>query len=216
MKTLEFIAKKHHLDLKAPSPIEIPNMGRNNLPELFAELGFKVGLEMGAEAGRYAEVLCKGNPEGKLYCVDAWETYPGYREHVSQSQLGEIYESAKKRLSPFNCELIKAFSIDAVKNFTDGSLDYVYIDGNHEYGFTIQDLNIWSKKVRPGGIIAGHDYTRPTGHSLDKCEVVQAVKDFTKTHNISPWFVIGSNEKIPGQIRDHSRSYMWVIAESKN
>jgi hypothetical protein len=99
MKTLEFIAKKYHLDLKASSPIEILNMGRNNLPELFAELGFKVGLEMGAEAGRYAEVLCKGNPEGKLYCVDAWKAYPGYREHVSQSQLDEIYESAKKRLS---------------------------------------------------------------------------------------------------------------------
>mmetsp|Transcript_14345 Transcript_14345/g.22249 ORF Transcript_14345/g.22249 Transcript_14345/m.22249 type:complete len:103 (-) Transcript_14345:59-367(-) len=48
---------------------------------------------------------------------------------------------------------------DALHHFTDGFFDMVYIDG---YAHTGQDagktLVKWIQKVRPGGILAGHDY----------------------------------------------------------
>lgn len=207
METLDYILSKYNLDPNLPSPIEIPDMGRDNLAGLFAELGFTKGLEMGTERGLYAEVLCKANPKLKLYCVDAWTAYKGYREHVTQALIDEIYADAQKRLSPYNCELIKAFSKDAAKDFVDGSLDFVYLDGNHEYDFVKEDLSLWTKKVRPGGIFAGHDYVLPRNVNFG---VIPAVNEFTKSGNIAPWFLIGSRAKVPGQIRDNSRSYMWV------
>ena len=45
MNTLDFLIKKYKLDLSTSSPIKIPNMGRNILPEWFHELDFKIGIE---------------------------------------------------------------------------------------------------------------------------------------------------------------------------
>lgn len=204
MDTLKFIALKYKLDLKGSSPIEIPNMGRNNLARLFAELGFKTGAEIGTERGYYAQVLCKANPHLKLFCIDAWTEIPGYRTHVKQGELDEIYKEAISRLSPFNCVLIKSFSNDAVNNFKNESLDFIYIDANHSYDAVTADLKLWSKKVKKGGIISGHDYARNTR------EVVRAVKDFTESNKILPWFTVGTEARVPNEIRDLTRSFMWV------
>ena len=40
----------------------------------------------------------------------------------------------------------------------DGDLDWVFIDANHNYDYVRADIAAWTPKVRPGGIIAGHDY----------------------------------------------------------
>lgn len=39
----------------------------------------------------------------------------------------------------------------------DLPLDLVFIDGNHEFGWVMQDLESWVPKVRPGGLILLHD-----------------------------------------------------------
>jgi predicted O-methyltransferase YrrM len=38
------------------------------------------------------------------------------------------------------------------------NLAAVYIDGDHRFEFVKQDISAWLPKVRPGGILAGHDY----------------------------------------------------------
>ena len=48
--------------------------------------------------------------------------------------------------------------MDAVKDFADGSLDFVYIDGHHGFKYVAEDIWEWHKKVKKGGIVAGHDY----------------------------------------------------------
>ena len=37
------------------------------------------------------------------------------------------------------------------------SVDLVYIDGDHETASTVKDIRNYAPKVRPGGVIAGHD-----------------------------------------------------------
>lgn len=41
--------------------------------------------------------------------------------------------------------------MDAVGEIEDGSLDFVFIDGNHSFEAVREDLMHWSRKVRPGG-----------------------------------------------------------------
>jgi len=209
MDTLEYILNKYNLVPDNHGHTEIPNMGRDNLADLFAGLGFTSGAEVGVEQGLFSEVLCKGIPELKLYCVDAWLAYPGYRDHVSQERLDTFFENTKERLSPYNVEFIKKYSMEAVKDIPDESLDFVYIDANHELPWVIDDIYHWDKKVKPGGIISGHDYYE-SKRTYTKCHVKYAVDCYVRAFRIKPSFIIGAQAKIPGTIRDNSRSWMWV------
>ena len=208
MNTLEYVINKYNLKPNHP-PTEIGNMGRDNLPELFNELGFVEGVEMGVERGVYAEILCKGIPDLHLYCVDSWLAYSGYREHVSQSKMDRFFEQTKERLAPYNVTYVRKLSVDAAKDFEDNSLDFVYIDGNHQFPYIADDLFIWSQKVRPGGIVSGHDYVGSTRFH-NQCHVMHVLNAFTQSYKIRPWFIVGTKEKYEGEIRDKSRSWFYV------
>jgi hypothetical protein len=87
-----------------------------------------------------------------LYCIDPWELDKGYEEYWAdeQSKLDELYEETKKRLSGYNCEIIRKTSMEAVKDFEPNSLDFVYIDANHHFDYVVNDIIEWEKIVRPG------------------------------------------------------------------
>jgi len=213
LATLDFIQKKYNLDINQPPPIEIPNIGRNDLAALFAELGFKVGAEIGVETGAYSEILCKANPGLKLHCVDCWKTYKGYRDHVDQQRLDALYEEAKERLAPYDCIIHRYFSNSYVNFVRDNSLDFVYIDANHEIPWVMDDICLWIKKVRDGGIISGHDYYESTWNRRTKCHVLYAVQCYTKALRVKPWFIAGTKAMPEGVTRDRSRSWFWVKRE---
>lgn len=130
---------------------------RKDLAKYFAELGYELGAEIGVLSGSYAAELCKQNPSLHLICVDMWDLnpsrYKGFRERK--------YEQAVQTLEPYNCHLLKGFSLDMVQYFTNESLDFVYIDANHHFDHVMQDIIQWGRRVRKGGIIAGDDYSAP-------------------------------------------------------
>lgn len=152
---------------------------RIELAEYFKEMDFKVGAEVGVWDGRYAEILCQKNPGVKLYAIDSWQPYEGYRDHKHKNRIASAYELAKERLAPFNVTVIKKFSMDAVADFEDGFFDFVFIDGNHYYDWVRDDIREWTKKVRIGGIVSGHDYYQtPSGN----VGVITAVDEYVKEH----------------------------------
>ena len=152
---------------------------RTELAKYFNELGFKIGAEVGVCYGYYSEVLFQNIPGLKLYAIDSWDMYEKYRDFKTAETYIKVYSDAKEKLAPYNCELIKKLSMDAVTDFADESLDFVYLDGNHSYDFVKDDIREWAKKVRKGGIVAGHDYyiTRAGNHG-----VINAVDEYVKAH----------------------------------
>jgi hypothetical protein len=191
-------------------PVEIPNIGRNGLADLFHELSFKTGVEVGVRDGEYSEILCKANPDVKLYGVDPYEYHKGYRDITRQSTFDRNWNIAHDRLRPFSkYEFIRDYSDNVVHDFADSTLDFVYLDGDHCFESITNDLALWIPKIRKGGIIAGHDYVKHKGPS--KIHVYQAVNGYTDAYQIKPWFVLGLKEITDGVIRDESRSFMWVI-----
>ena len=185
--TLDYIARKFRLDLSQKPPIVILEATRQVMAETLAELNFKAGAEIGVAQGHHARELCKRNPGLKLYCVDIWQPYPGYNEY--QDRIVRYHREAQVRLAPFDCRFIQKFSMDAVDDFKDGSLDFVYIDGAHDFKNVAMDICEWSKKVRIGGIVFGHDYKRSfdRGYTIQVKDVVQA---YMYSHEIRPWFVL--------------------------
>ena len=70
-------------------PFEIPDCSRDDLPELFLQLGFKVGVEIGVFRGDYTEVLARSGL--KIYGVDPWAVYKGYSHDGRQGWCDKLY-----------------------------------------------------------------------------------------------------------------------------
>jgi predicted O-methyltransferase YrrM len=210
MSTLDYIMRKWSLAPAVTMPIEIGNVGREDLATLFAELKFKTGVEVGTEQGIYAETLCRANPSVTLFCVDAWESYEGHRQNASQARHDGFYADTVQRLSGYNAHCIKGMSVETSERFADGSLDFVYIDANHDLPHVIADLAAWVPKVRRGGIVSGHDFCRRKGSGSAQMAVMEALYAWTHTYQIAPWFVLGRKDARAGEKRDRVRSWMWV------
>ena len=150
--TLQYIKDKFHI----PNPGRrtlIPNYGREDLVKLFSELGFTIGVEVGTEKGIFARKILDANPNLKLFCVDPWLKTEDYLEERRNGLHERNYKQALERTTGFDCTLIKKPSMEAVKDFANNSLDFVYIDGDHSLPAVINDIHQWIKKVKVGGIL---------------------------------------------------------------
>jgi predicted O-methyltransferase YrrM len=214
MTTLEQFSTKFGIDLNQKSPIKVINVTRTLMAQFFHELDFKVGAEIGVAQGWYSEILARENPQAKLYSIDVWENHEGYNEYTDR--IDKYYEQAKARLAPYNCELVKKYSMDAVKDFADNSLDFVFIDGAHDFKNVAMDIFEWSKKVKPGGIVYGHDYKRwPIGRYIDRryrVEVKDTVQAYMYAKRINPWFALENTIPDPKFGRDNP-CFMFVRKE---
>lgn len=198
--TLDYIVKKYNVDLKLPSPIWLNFNRLIDLPQLFKELDFKVGAEIGVLEGQFSEILCQRLPQTKIYSIDPWVHYPVYKNFRKEYMYEPLYQKAKERLSQYpNNEIIRKPSFEAVKDFEDGSLDFVFIDADHRFQFITNDIAEWTPKVKKGGIISGHDFGRAA--SKDFVHVRFVVPAWCTAYHIHPWFVLEAPQQ---------RSWMWV------
>lgn len=55
-------------------------------------------------------------------------------------------------------ELIQKTSEEAVADFEDESIDFIWIDGNHDYEPVLLDITLWLPKLKKGAFMGGHDY----------------------------------------------------------
>ncbi len=179
MNSLKYIIRRYKIDSNVVSPVVLPR-SRDDLALLFKELNFKKGAEIGVERGIYSEALCKANSDLKLYCIDPWKDYEEYTEGKDQRWYSDNYIIAKKRLKLYNCEIIKKSSMSAIKDFAPDSLDFVFIDANHSFDYALEDISGWSKIVKKGGIISGHDYKDNKNMHPG---VFKAVDLYVKEHN---------------------------------
>lgn len=212
MDTFTYILQKYNLRHRREFFLEIPNMGRDQLAQLFGELGFTTGVEIGVDRGAYSEVLCKANPTLHLYSIDPWKATvydPDFAAvNEKQSFFDGCYAEAKKRLTPYNCTIVRKTSMEALVDVADNSLDFVYIDGNHDFVNFTNDLHYWLKKIRVGGIISGHDYAYFSYRKFN--HVKRVIEAYFRCYRMIPYFVVGAFTCDPGMIRDRYRSWFWV------
>lgn len=191
-------------------PADIPDCSRDDLPQFFLDQGYKVGVEVGVYKGEYLEKIAKSGI--KVYGVDPWREYGDFHHSRGQKRLDEQFEHTQRVVASYpNCSLIRKTSMEAVEDFEDNSLDFVYIDANHGLRYIVEDLWEWSKKVRSGGVISGHDYAL-TKDAKDRYSyhVKYGVDAFVRARGIENFWVLGSRFDVPGEVRDDCRSFMWI------
>lgn len=139
--------------------------------------GFTTGVEIGVGFGGHCQSLLEYRGIDALTGVDPYTTsdHDDATNALSQQELDRVHDLALDRLARFGrrFELLRKPSLQAASRFANGSLDFVYLDGDQRFDAVGADLGAWFNKVREGGIIAGHDYDNP-----DMPDVQQAVDGF--------------------------------------
>lgn len=159
------------------------------LISIFNKFEYKLGAEIGVWRGAYSKAICQSDPELKLYAIDKWQD-----EMVNGKPMSFWHRDAVRRLEPYNCQIIQDSSENAVKRFNDESLDFVFIDSDHDSKSVTEDIKKWSKKVREGGIVSGHDYYNGKHPDFDgsirNYEIENIVNGWIERNNIDHLFVL--------------------------
>ena len=118
-------------------------------------------VEVGVHCGKNAYRILNICRPQHLFLVDPWDKTIEDPNHVQNTDL-KVQRDNEDCVRMFfenkdNVTIIKNWSLDAADLFNDEDIDFVYIDGDHSEEAVYQDLCKWSNKVRPGGLIAGHD-----------------------------------------------------------
>lgn len=185
----DFLIRKFQISerrLRGPMPIELRDFHRDDLAKLYTELGFTKGAEIGVAEGHYSEVLLKANPDLELFLVDPWRRYDGNPWSHSQEHQDFSFNETRRKTAGYNVKFMQDFSMNAVREVAENSLDFAYIDGHHGFDWVMQDLIEWSKRVRSGGIVSGDDYYHFKRHWAG---VVEAVNAYTQAHQVGLWFL---------------------------
>lgn len=121
-------------------------------------------VEVGTWKGATARIFRGLFPQAYLYLVDPWNPNSEYLEKGGPYSLdAEAYEACYQQVSKFfgkdpQVSIIRKSSLEGAKEIPDG-IDLVFIDADHSYEHVKQDIKIWEKKVRKGGLLTGHDFS---------------------------------------------------------
>jgi hypothetical protein len=120
-------------------------------------------LEIGAFYG--ANILSVSKTYGlhnlsKLYCVDPWEDYNDYPEYKNEQST--IYKSfidnIEKSGEKDKIIIKRGYSNNEIPKFDDEFFDIIYIDGNHEPEYVLEDAVLSFRKLKKNGIMIFDDY----------------------------------------------------------
>ena len=120
-------------------------------------------LEIGAFYGANILSVAKSyglHNDSKLYCIDPWEDYEEYPEYKNQqssiynSFINNIENSGVKNKIIIN----RGYSNNEIPKFQDNFFDIIYIDGNHEPEYVLEDAVLSFRKLKIGGIMIFDDY----------------------------------------------------------
>lgn len=134
-----------------------------DIPEIIKDIENPVGLEIGTAEGITTKHLLSNIPSLKLYGVDPYPIYIDW--DGNRPDWEGNYKKYRENTKPYEDRLthISKTSDDAAADFEDESLDFIFIDGLHTYEQVLKDCKNYYPKLKRGGYLIGHDYTRIEG-----------------------------------------------------
>lgn len=178
-----------------------------NLVEIIKTVPSAVVVEIGVARGETAAKILSCENVVFYYGVDPYELYEkaptnryecGYLDlkmvkvPVSDGTMESLKKDCLENLKVYKgrYKLIEKYSHEALDD-VPVAIDVLYIDGNHQYEYVMDDLKLWYPKVRSGGLVLGDDYNFSGGPVTNgfggkiACEVDRACEDFCKQQNLT-------------------------------
>ena len=163
-----------------------------DIPNMIKDFKNPVGIEIGTDAGTSTVHLLESIPDLTLHGIDPYTPYTdwggnpctGWHE-AKVTDGNESYDLFMKKLEPYANRYThhRKTSDDALADFEDESMDFIFIDGLHTYKQVLTDCKNYYPKLKKGGMFCGHDFTNIK-------EVNDAVMEFAKLIGIKEIKVI--------------------------
>lgn len=134
--------------------------------------------ELGVDKGGFSQKILEINQPVKLHLIDVWATeryHAGLRNVVEKRFSNEIVKES--------VIIHQGFSIDFADQFPNNYFDWIYIDTDHSYQTTKNELMSYKDKIKPGGFFAGHDFAKGNMVKQLRYGVIEAVYEFCFNEN---------------------------------
>ena len=134
----------------------------------------EVGAYLGKSTAYLAGAIADSGKRITFHAIDTFQGVPGDifpsegasgeftfpDQEALRGADGTLIEACRHHLTPVAdyVELRQAESLAAAATYADGSLDFVFLDNDHTTEHLARELVVWWPKLKPGGILAGHDY----------------------------------------------------------
>ena len=205
---------------------------RNEIHPILEQVGFTTGVEVGVQKGRNALVTLRRWPSCKMYkLIDMWADAEGvYNDtaNVGEKKQLQYMRTAQHHLKSWTQRNVTEFyrmkSTDAARTLKDGAFDYIYIDARHDYCGVMEDMLAYWPKVRPGGLLAGHDFVDAAwvvaqkwgarqnwGLCADGSKQPRAVKGAVEDFARERGLAITITGPVPKSLKDLKESESWLI-----
>ena len=132
-----------------------------------------VVAEVGVDRGAFSRQILDAARPARLHLVDVWAS-ERYHEGLYRQVTGAFADE----IADGQVQVHRGASVATAAAFDDGALDWVYIDTDHSYETTRDELAAYAPKVAPDGVIAGHDYLVGNWVAGNRYGVMEAVHEF--------------------------------------
>ena len=170
--------------VKAEKNIPVVNLEQRNINNLKVILNREqllelmpkncIAAEIGVDEGKFTEQIVKIMHPEKLHLVDVW----GDADRFHDGLKNMVANKFKSQIEAGSVEMNVGLSTNIIPTFPDNYFDWAFIDTDHSYALTAKELNLIKNKMKPGGIIAGHDYTFCNWVDQVRYGVIEAVHEF--------------------------------------
>jgi predicted O-methyltransferase YrrM len=98
--------------------------------------------------------------DSKLYCIDPWEDYDEYSEYKNQQEsiYNTFVNNVEKSGDTTKIIINRGYSNNEIPKLQDDFFDIIYIDGNHEPEYVLEDAVLSFRKLKKNGIMIFDDY----------------------------------------------------------
>ena len=130
----------------------------------------EVGAFLGKSSACMAVEILNSEKDIRFDVVDSWEAegYGASQYFLPNKREAEAHGSSLYQDFVFNvCRTpdlwrivkpVKLRSAVAAALYAPESIDFLFLDADHRYEEVVNDLAAWTTKIKPDGVIAGHDF----------------------------------------------------------
>jgi hypothetical protein len=166
-----------------------------------------VGAEIGVAEGAFSAAILEAADPRELHLIDPWSNLESGSGLLQASMtLANVQDALEHGVeldppppNPMGDSILagvvarfegdprvhfhRQYSYKAAASFEEEYFDFVYIDGNHNYEFVLRDLQDFASRLKPGGLLFGHDFFENEFSRKHNYGVVEAVLAFLKRSN---------------------------------
>lgn len=119
----------------------------------------EIGAYYGANAVSMTYSYCK-HPESKIYCIDPWSDYEGLaeKEHADTSIYSKFIYNISRTNELHKFVIKQNTSSNILPELENNFFDIIYIDGNHEPEYVLEDAVLCFRKLKVNGYLIFDDY----------------------------------------------------------